>query len=188
MRALHEEFGWGNIPPEVERLHQRFEIVHGLAVASMIGVLRKLEVDHPGLLTVSLSPKDLRDSPIRLVLYDHTEDDHLAIPHFDKDSLTQQLGESHLGLEVTDPVTGKMKPVIRTSGQGVVFARHSWTLAFPDSAINPAWHQVVNLRELNQGRSERGLSEYARWALIFFANDLTNPNAPPREAMHTYTK
>lgn len=169
MLEQHKEFGWGHIPPEVYALNRRFLTIHRLARAAITGVLIELEEDHPELLSRYSGPKDLDDSPLRLIFYHPGQGDILAAPHKDKSSFTMQIAESHMGLRVMNPQTKKMELVKRPAESGVVFPGFSWDKMYPQSTLQTTEHDVINIDEANAERWLRG-QFCARWALIWFSN------------------
>ncbi|HUD05719.1 MAG TPA: hypothetical protein VMR18_02250 [Candidatus Saccharimonadales bacterium] len=182
LEQRHVDFEWGPIPPEVYELHRQLKEIHEQAVISIEGIFRALESDHPGLLSTRMSHEDLLVSPLRLLFYHPGQGPTLAAPHFDKAGFTMQIAESHIGLRVENPQTENKELVRRSADSGVVFPGLLWPDFFPQSDMRPAWHDVINLPELNDGRDIRGLN-CARWALIFFANDTKTP-VPQKEATH----
>ncbi len=169
IEKTHEQFDWGKIPPEVSTLHMRFSTIHRLAREAIINTLTIAEQTHPELTSKYARAQDLDNSPLRLLFYHPGQGDYLAAGHYDKSSFTMQIAESHMGLRAQNPQTHTMEAVRRPANKGVVFPGFLWTQMYPDSELSPAWHDVVNINELNDARSLHGRN-CARWALIWFTN------------------
>lgn len=186
MQSLHSELDWGSIPPEVITLQSRFATIHRLALESVIKVMRLLEEDHQDLLKIYGQPRDLYGSPIRLIFYHKDQGPVLAGGHFDKSSLTQQIAESHVGLRVRNPHTKEMEYVRRSPNKSVLFPGVLLPKMFPDTELTPAWHDVTNNDELNEGRNIVRGRNCARWALIWFSN-VQGLEVPRKQDTHTET-
>jgi hypothetical protein len=185
IRKQHEEYGWGPIPPEVIRLHERFGIVHELGAKAMINTMRQLEETHPAVIDRFITPAALNDSPIRLLFYHPGQGKELAAGHFDKGVATIQIAESHEGLRIKNPHDGKMQPLVRSPQYGAFFLAHAWTKEpmYPSSELSPAFHDIVNLPNLNEGRKLHG-QHVARWSIIFFMSAIAGGHLPKKSQTH----
>jgi len=183
MKAMHDEFGWGPIPPEVIALHTRFATIWRLANTAMSSTFQLLEEEHPELMSRFTRPEDLATSPLRLIFYHPGQGDILAGGHYDKSTFTMQIAESHLGLRARNPVTQEMGLVQRPAKEAAVFPGLLWDRMYPDSSLEPTWHDVINMDEVNPGLNIRG-RKCARWALIWFSNS-TALNIPQKADTHT---
>jgi isopenicillin N synthase-like dioxygenase len=171
MQAHHKAHGWGPIPSEVQRLQRSFTVVDTLANLMIRASLEALEKDYPEIGRIVVTDQDLKTSPIRLLNYHRSESSMLAEGHYDKSILTAQLAESHRGLRIRHPDSRDMQVIDRAPEKAAVFAGNLLTLphVYPDSAIQPAWHDVESLPVLNQGRHAEGKRNH-RYALIKFVN------------------
>lgn len=171
MNQQRETYEWGALPPEVERLNTHFARIHSLGSKAIRGLMGRVEETYPELSDKIITPEDLLQSPLRLLFYHPGQGDVLAGGHYDKSVFTAQLAESHEGLRIRDPESGEMQEIRRSPDQAVMFAGSLLTLdhVYPDSAIRPGWHDVINIDVANEARSLHG-NNVARWALIFFAN------------------
>lgn len=194
----HAEFGWGPLPREVTQLHTHFMLVHSLGAEAVTRVFRSMEEQHPELLSKYITPRDLDNSPVRLLFYHPGQGDILAGGHFDKSYGTIQIAESHMGLRLRQPQPNPndmsndqrrteikcqysaspiddpaMIPMQRDSNTGIFFPSQLLELdhVHPGSDVKAVWHDVLNMPELNPGRVLRGRN-CARWAIIFFANSM----------------
>ncbi len=185
---LHEAYGWGPVPSEVKTLHMRFAAIHRAGVAAVTGAYAKLEAEHPDLLSRFATKADLDGSPIRLLFYHPGQGDLLAGGHYDKGLGTLQIAESHRGFRArvpgtnseeqiaayrADPLTDPNMQLLERDDPnlGIFFPARAWIndVAYPHSRLEPTWHDVVNLPEMNAGRALHG-KNCARWAIIFFTN------------------
>lgn len=168
----HKEFEWGHVPPEVENLHSKFATIHNIASKAVTQTLGTFEDIYPDIHQI-LTPKDLNNSPLRLLFYHPGQGDELAGGHYDKDIFTWQLAESHEGLRVGNPTSGEMQNIIRDPEKAAVFMGNLITLEHihPESPIQPGWHDVINVDRANKGRTLHG-QNVARWALIYFTNSV----------------
>jgi hypothetical protein len=174
----HREYEWGLIPDEVFDLTTAFSIIHVKSHLLMRKVCRTIEDQHPGLNQI-ITPQALNTSPLRLIGYHHSDKPYLGGDHYDKSSLTLQLGESHEGLLVAKDCDSPMEPVRRDASKTVLFMGKRLSDPsighFPDSPFKPGWHGIQNLDVMNQGQCpipEFAKDKFQRWALIYFAGNV----------------
>ena len=165
---VHNRYGWGPIPPEVEKLLGRMHMVHYMAKQVMINLYSSISDLNPGLIRC-ITPEDLDISPLRALFYHKGQGEVLAGGHYDRGVGTLQVAESHLGLRTRDPATGEMTLLERDPEHGVVFPSIKWNHASPESSLKPLWHDVINVEEACKDRYLHG-NNIARWAIIFFTN------------------
>lgn len=187
MEQMHEDHGWGPIPPEVYKVHEKFTKIHFLSRQAITKTFQLLEDEHPELTSRFATKADLFGSPVRLLYYHPGQGDLLAGGHTDKGLATIQLAESHVGFRArkpsstqdktieqyrTDPVNDPSMMLLRRPPEkGVFFIAEAIRneLAYPGSPLTPLWHDVINVDEVNEQRIIHG-EDCVRWAMIFFAN------------------
>jgi hypothetical protein len=188
MLRLHREMGWSNAGPPVEvfNLHESFAAIHEAGKRAVIGAYQALEETHPELVPKHFGPSDVSTSPVRLLFYHPGQAAQLAEGHYDKAMSTLQIAESHLGLQIRDPKTGQMTRVDRKPELAAFFLGKSWHNlgAYPDSPLQPGWHDVVNLDEVAERRNLHG-KNVVRWAIIFFANSIAAGTIKDKSLTHT---
>lgn len=184
MVRIHEELGWGSIPPEVEALNAAIAPIHKKAVELIMKVCGMIEETHPEIRDL-IVPESLATSPVRLLFYHPSDRTTLAAGHYDKGSMTLQLAESHEGLRVAPDKYSDLSPIKRDPEHAVFFAARKLQEEIPDAPFPPGWHDVEAVDVLNRGRSmtEKTAAVCARWAFIFFANG-TNYVSPDKSVTH----
>ena len=178
IQKQHDKYDWGPIPPEVTALTQAFRPIHSKASSLIIQVCRTLEDDHPEI-TKIITPASLRNSPLRLSAYHHSDRPNLGGFHYDKSDITLQLTESHQGLAIAQSEQSPLTKVDRDPTKTALFMGKPLTDPdtgrYPDSPFHPGWHGILNLDSPNQGLSpipEAAQQRFTRWSLIFFAGAL----------------
>lgn len=178
IQKQHDKYDWGPIPPEVTALTQAFRPVHNKASSLIIKVCRILEDDHPEI-TKIITPASLRNSPLRLSAYHHSDKPNLGGNHYDKSDLTLQLTESHQGLAIARDDQSPLTEVNRDPSKSALFMgkllTDPETGRYPNSPYHPGWHGIQNIDAPNQGLSpipEASRQKFTRWSLIFFAGAL----------------
>jgi hypothetical protein len=181
----HERFGWGPMPPEVERLLGRMHVIHYMAKQAISKFYASLEGMNPGLAQF-VTPKDLDISPVRGLFYHKGQGEILAGGHHDRGLGTLQIAESHLGLRVRDPQTNAMIEINRDPQYGVAFPAVKWKQALPDTTLRSLWHDVINIEQECPDRHLHGRN-IARWAIIFFTNSKRVGEHQVKANTHTET-
>ncbi len=177
MREMHERYGWGAIPSEVENLHARFSAVYDQMRRVTRGVLTLLDETHPELLNEYAADLDDPEGdigPMRFLFYDLTDapaGSTMAERHVDKGRATFQIAENFKGLRVLNPLTREMSLVDREPEYAAFFPSWAWSTEehFPDSDLKGTPHDVIKINELNPGRTEIE-KLCGRWSLILFLN------------------
>ncbi len=184
MARIHRELGWGPIPPEVARLNTSFASIHTKAVELMIRICSLIEETHPEINNI-VTPASLRTSPVRLLFYHPSDNTQLAAPHYDKGLGTLQLAESHEGLRVAPDKERPLEQVIRSADRAVYFSAHGFEETIQDTPFQPAWHDVLSIDRLNDGREipPKAIEVCGRYAIIFFTNKIGFKD-PDKDLMH----
>jgi hypothetical protein len=185
IQKLHDMYEWGAIPPRVIRLHEKFATVHELGAKAMVKTMIELEDTHPNVVGRFITPAAIEESPVRLLFYHPGQGSVLAAGHFDKGVATIQIAESHEGLRIKNPQDGTMETLVRSPEYGAFFLAHAWKKEpmYPDSALTPAFHDVVNAPVPNEGRNLYG-QNVARWSIIFFMSAFASGHIPKKQDTH----
>ncbi|MDB5163849.1 MAG: hypothetical protein JWS12_467 [Candidatus Saccharibacteria bacterium] len=185
MRRIHKEHSLPPLPSEVDDLHATLMVIHTAGAEVMRQAYYAIECTHPELVPKHFGPRDVQSSPLRLLFYHPGQGDVLAAGHYDKASFTAQMAESHKGLWIGSPETGLMDrdPEVAEVFSGKAFRNEN---CYPDSVIEPGWHGVVNLSDIQRERQLHG-KNVARWAIIFFANSLVAGTILDKSLTHSET-
>lgn len=178
MARNHEEYNWGSIPPEVSSLKSAFGSIHKKAANLIIKICSLIEETHPEIRKI-VTPESLNSSPVRLLFYHPSAKEQLGAGHYDKGICTLQLAESHQGLRIAVNDHSPLLNVIRDADKAAFFACISLKEQLgEDTPFQPAWHDIIKMKELNQGRHipDKAKEICGRYALIFFVNGVNFRN------------
>ncbi len=203
VKANHEKYGWGNLPPhQALALNLPFREIHRGAVRLARSVVSQIELVHPEVGRY-FSSEFLRQSPLRLLFYHNNQpsgddakkdDQYSAGGHYDKGLLTLQLAESHQGLQIAPNATAEPELVVRRGDAAAVFMGQDLASKLQSAEakqdLAPAWHSVQTSENLNKGRRFPGQTTVscARWAIIFFANSLDQPDPKQISKISTHNR